>query len=80
MNRKAGLLRLLVALLVLSIVWLAILPTLGRIDRVRARIESQERRGIHPDAMFYSELGPLKGVHIVRSGGGWKAHEFHLGR
>lgn len=71
---------MLLALLALSIVWLAILPALGRIDRVRLRIESQERRGIHPDAMFYSELGPLKGVQIVRSGGAWKTQDFDLAR
>lgn len=43
-------------------VWLVVLPLVGDRPAVRSRIESNERRGINPGAMYYTELeamGPI---------------------
>lgn len=40
----------------LSATWLLLLPWIGRYPAVADHIEQQERQGIDPSAVFYSEL------------------------
>jgi len=44
------------ALSLLSVTWFVLLPWVGRQPVVAQHIEKQERQGIDPSAMFYSEL------------------------
>jgi uncharacterized membrane protein len=48
------------AVLVVSLVWLVVLPRIARIAAVQERIERNERLGIDPSAMFYSDLEHLE--------------------
>jgi hypothetical protein len=41
---------------VVAIVWLGILPFIGRQPRIRSYISRNERLGIDPSAKFYTEL------------------------
>jgi hypothetical protein len=47
--------RLGVAWLAVLILWTVILPSLGRLPRVDAYIQSMQTRGINPSALFYTE-------------------------
>ena len=49
-----------IAVLIVLLVWLVVLPRMGRIDAVQQRIERNERLGIDPSAMFYSDLEHLE--------------------
>lgn len=60
--------------------WGGVLPWLGDRDWVRARIDRQNRAGIDPSAMFYTELGTVSGVRLRNQGGSWVAEGFQLGR
>lgn len=42
--------------LVIGLLWMKVLPLIGRQDSVAEHIERQEQLGIDPSAMFYSEL------------------------
>jgi hypothetical protein len=55
-------LRFAMSLLVVSGIWLVGLPWLGGFAVVADHIENQERQGIDPSAMFYSELEILPPV------------------
>lgn len=55
-QRQAGLLKLAIALAALAGVWLVVLPLVSEQSRVSQHIEQQQRLGIDPSAMFYSEL------------------------
>ena len=48
------------AVLAVSLVWLVVLPRIARIAAVQERIERNERLGIDPSAMFYSDLEHLE--------------------
>lgn len=50
------------ALTVLAVVWLVILPLIGRQPAVSQHIEHQQQRGVNPSALFYSELEFLPDV------------------
>jgi len=54
--------------LALGIVWLVILPAIGRQADVAAHISSQKQMGIDPSAMFYTELeiAPAVTDHVER--------------
>ncbi len=55
-NDPPGWLKLVAACAVLGAIWLVALPWLARQPQVSEHIELQERQGIDPSAMFYSEL------------------------
>ncbi len=46
-----------------AIVWLAVLPLVGRQPAVRASIDRNERLGIDPAAKFYTELPCMPAVY-----------------
>lgn len=50
------------SLIAVSAIWLVGLPWLGSVSVVAEHIENQERQGIDPSAMFYSELEILPPV------------------
>ncbi|WP_254508772.1 hypothetical protein [Anatilimnocola floriformis] len=58
----AGFSRLLLAIAGLAVVWLVILPLIGRQPVVSEHIQQQERLGIDPSAMFYTELEILPAI------------------
>ena len=45
-----------------ALVWLTILPLIGRQSAVRDYIDRNERMGINPAAKFYTELPCMPGV------------------
>jgi hypothetical protein len=49
-------LKLLMGLLIVAAVWLIALPQLARTTAIERHIAEQERQGIDPSALFYSEL------------------------
>ena len=53
---SSGVLRLILGLGVIAVVWLVLLPALGRTPELSQRIEREEAQGIDPSAMFWSEL------------------------
>ena len=55
-NTFRGWIRLSITLVVIAITWLGILPWLGRLPLVEEHIARQQRLGIDPSAMFYTEL------------------------
>jgi len=53
---RGGRLKLALAILTVAAIWLGALPWLAVIPPIRRHIELQERQGIDPSAVFYSEL------------------------
>ena len=53
----------------IALLWLVVLPAIGRQSSVRRHIERNRAQGIHPDAMFYTEVGPIDGVRLVYENG-----------
>jgi hypothetical protein len=53
-HRRWG--RLALAIVLIALAWLGLLPSIGAQANVKHRIETEERLGIDPSAMFYSEL------------------------
>jgi hypothetical protein len=45
-----------------GVLWLVVLPWIGRAPRVRAAIERNESLEIDPSAKFYSELPAMPGI------------------
>ena len=58
-------LRFAVGCAAIALLWLLVLPALGRQSSVRHHIERNRAHGIHPDAMFYTEMGAIDGVQLV---------------
>lgn len=54
--------RLAVGVAVIAVVWLVVLPAIGRLEPVRRKIEAEQARGIDPSAMFYTELEAMRPV------------------
>jgi len=54
--------QLLAAVTAVVIVWLGILPQIGRAPRVQAYIEHNEHLGIDPSVKFYSELPAMPAI------------------
>ena len=48
--------------LVLSVIWLGLLPRLMDLPPLRREIETLEEQGIDPSAMFYTELDTMDEV------------------
>jgi hypothetical protein len=48
--------KLLVLSTLLVVIWLVVLPWIGRLPAVSDHIEQMKFKRIHPDAMFYTEL------------------------
>lgn len=48
--------KLLVLSTLLIVIWLVVLPWIGRLPAVSDHIERMKSNRIHPDAMFYTEL------------------------
>lgn len=61
--------RLAVACAAIALLWLAVLPMVGRQEAVRRHIDRNRARGIHPDAMFYTEVGAIDGVRVEYENG-----------
>ncbi|WP_372719067.1 hypothetical protein [Novipirellula sp.] len=55
-NPTPGRLRLLAAVTVLGVVWCVVLPWVGTTRYVRPMIEHNERWGINPTALFYTDV------------------------
>ncbi len=60
---------LFVCILSTLIVWLGVLPRLGRQPSLRRHIERNRAGQIEPDAMFYTEVGPLEGISLEHRDG-----------
>lgn len=58
-NNVARVTALAAAVATVAVVWLIVLPAVGRWPTVRARIDRNEARGINPEAMFYTELNAM---------------------
>lgn len=55
-NLWGPLARLIVCAALLAVVWLAVLPFIGRQPGIDAYIQQNERLGIDPSAKFYTEI------------------------
>lgn len=64
-----GVWRLAAGCALIAILWLAVLPIVGRQEAVRRHIERNRARGIHPDAMFYTEVGAIDGIRVEYENG-----------
>lgn len=64
-SSRCGVRRLLAACAVIAVVWLVVLPAVGRIPSVEAYIARNEASGIDPGVKFYSEL-PAMSVIVER--------------
>lgn len=64
-----GVVRLAAGCVVVVFLWLAVLPMVARQETVRRHIERNRARGIHPDAMFYTEIGTIDGVRLEYENG-----------
>lgn len=51
--------------LAIVLLWMVVLPLLGKQAALRRHIERNRAAGIHPDAMFYTEVGAIDGVQLV---------------
>lgn len=51
----------LASVLVVSLVWLVLLPWIEKQHAVRARIERHERLGVDPSALYYNDLEGMRG-------------------
>lgn len=60
-NSLRGVLHLALAVGCIALVWLVVLPQLGRQANVRAMIDRNEALGIDPSAKFYTELPGMDG-------------------
>ena len=49
-----------------AIIWLTVLPAIGKIESVQSSIREREARGIDSGAMFYTDLDMMDGV-LARS-------------
>ena len=65
-----------VAIAAMGLVWLVVLPRIGEQPRVAEHIVTQQRLGIDPSALFYSELEIAAGIahHVER------LHDTHSGK
>ena len=54
--------RLCLAIVIVSAVWLGVLPWLADVPPVRTRIEFFESSGVNPGAIRYSELPEIPGA------------------
>jgi hypothetical protein len=59
MNVHHGSLRLLIATLATAAIWLILLPAVSRWRPLNELIETHQRQGIDPSAMYYTELDHL---------------------
>jgi len=57
--RIGGTLRLATAALALAVIWLGLLPAVGRWPPVARHVRRMEEGGVNPAAMVYSELDRL---------------------
>lgn len=64
---------------VILFLWLLVLPALGRQSSVRRHIEHNRAEGIHPDALFYTEMGTIDGVQLVYVDGKPTAQPIRMG-
>jgi hypothetical protein len=55
-NRERSIGRFLLAVAALAVVWLAVLPAVGRVKHVQERIERDKEAQINPAALYYTEL------------------------
>ena len=62
--RRIGLLRFALAIAATAISWLGVLPALSRLPPIREHIQRNQRQGIDPSAMFYTEVGRVSGVRV----------------
>jgi len=58
-NPTPGRLRLLAAATVLVVLWCNVLPWVGTTRYVKPMIEHNERWGINPTALFYTDVEPM---------------------
>ncbi|WP_164100737.1 hypothetical protein [Candidatus Laterigemmans baculatus] len=49
----------------IALLWLLVLPAVGQQRAVRRHIDRNRAQGIHPDALFYTEMGAIDGVRLV---------------
>lgn len=49
---------------VMLVIWLVVLPRIARYPVVRRHIDHNLERQVEADAMFYTEVGPVRGVTI----------------
>lgn len=76
MNRGLG--KLVLGVAILAIIWLVVLPRVSHFPAIRQHIQRNERAGINPDAMFYSELGDVQGLRLHWNHGQWSVEEFDI--
>ncbi len=60
--RRKGRLQFAAACVSIALVWLVVLPYLGSRPAIQSAIRQQERQGIDPSAMFYTELEVMDSV------------------
>jgi hypothetical protein len=48
--------------------WLVLFPWLAELPAIQSHIHRNQRLGIDPTAMFYTEVGQLNGIHVDHSG------------
>lgn len=77
---RNGCWQLFAASVIIALVWGLVLPRLSRVAPIAERISRNHRAGIEADAMFYTELGPLRGVRWLRTPEGGRFERFAINR
>lgn len=62
---RRGIFRFAAGCVVIALLWLIALPALSDQQSVRDHIERNRDLGIHPDALFYTDMGAIDGVRLV---------------
>ncbi len=57
-----GRLALAISLALVALIWLCVLPWIGRQEQLAERIRREQAAGIDPSAMFYTELEMMPSV------------------
>lgn len=55
-DRLQAWIKLIVAGMTLIAVWCVLLPCIGQLPWIRNHIQTMQEKGVHPDAMYYTEL------------------------
>ena len=76
---RLGAIRFAVGCAAIAFLWLLVLPALSRQGSVRRHIERNRAQGIHPDAMFYTEMGAIDGIQLVYVDGKLTSQPIRMG-
>ena len=68
-SKNSGCFRLGLWLISVFVVWLVVLPLLGRWEPLQNRIAEQKVKGINPEALFYTDLEMVDSILGIENRG-----------